>query len=451
MKAYLVRVEGVCGLAALCALATLAASCTPDAPAPARLEFRYAPLPGQIKPTEADRYRELLAGGRMGSAAEVRAWPEQWYCWVPSALPDGLGGADLFRGEYHGRQYILVARGSDGMMAPGELAAWGLANVKATTDETWAPAVAFELDEPGTVLFSYLTRWPQGRRLVTLVDGKAVSAPVAKRGPAPRGMIAGLSTPEEAQRMASALAAGMPPQPMPGAQQWAAQSAEFTRRARAALRQTLAPKEPQTLELAAAVEFLREKTGANFHVNWRALAVAGVDPKTPVTLRHNTPVTGEKALQSLLADLSRGGDKQLAYGIDCGVVTISTPKELAATARTPAFVNCGTDAKSLAARLSLRWFAIRPDFLDEQQLDLVVDYLGEVANVPIHVKWEALQNADVTNRSMVCLKLDTVAERVMQCALEDLSTGATRLGYVIQDGKVILSTVDDLRRNASGR
>lgn len=77
--------------------------------------------------------------------------------------------------------------------------------------------------------------------------------------------------------------------------------------------------------LRDVIETLREGSGANFNVNWKALASANVDPNTPVTIRARN-ITLRKALDLVLSNVS-GGDALSFYAAD-GVIEITT-RELA--------------------------------------------------------------------------------------------------------------------------
>lgn len=425
---------------AVCGMAMMAASCTPEAVRPARLEFRLVPTREQIKPEDAGAYRKLLAAGRVGTAH-----PEKRYAWAPTALPEQAGARGLFTGVHEGRRYMLVDGGLFGMMVPDGTMAWGLAKVAATTDESGAPAVAFDLDEPGTLQFAMMTQYAQQWHVAILVDGEVVAAPVVKTVLGRRGMIAGHFTRAQAERMAAALAAGMPPRTIPDARQWAATLEELNGRTREALRRSRTVMEFRGQELAEVVDELREKTGVNFHINWRALAAMEVDPKTPVTLKAAGPVTAEAALQRILLNLSGEGKKLAAYRIEGGVVVISTQKQLGASARRPVFLGCGTDTASQAALMKVRCLPMRMDF-DGQELDFVTDYLHEVCEIPIQVKWEELEKAAVEKRTSVVIRLkQVVPEQFLQCLLEDLSAVVgTRVGYAIREGKITISTAADL-------
>src|SRR3954471_2895944 len=70
-----------------------------------------------------------------------------------------------------------------------------------------------------------------------------------------------------------------------------------------------------------AIDSLRDLSGANIHVNWRALEEIGVGKDTPVNLRVRN-VTLEKSLNLILSEAG-AGDK-LAYYTDQGVVEITT-------------------------------------------------------------------------------------------------------------------------------
>src|SRR6185503_19075525 len=77
---------------------------------------------------------------------------------------------------------------------------------------------------------------------------------------------------------------------------------------------------------ADVVDFLRDVSGANIFVNWKALEAAGVDRTAPVTARLRN-IKFSKALTIILDSVS-GGTVPLGYTIDDGVITISTGEDL---------------------------------------------------------------------------------------------------------------------------
>jgi hypothetical protein len=77
--------------------------------------------------------------------------------------------------------------------------------------------------------------------------------------------------------------------------------------------------------LGDVIDYLRDSTGANIFVNWKALKTAGIDQHTPVTLNlKNAPFS--KVLEAMLDSL--GGKAKLDYEIESHVFTISTARDL---------------------------------------------------------------------------------------------------------------------------
>ena len=74
------------------------------------------------------------------------------------------------------------------------------------------------------------------------------------------------------------------------------------------------------------IDFLRDITGANIFVNWRAMEAAAIDKNAPVTARLRD-VKFSKALDIILSDVG-GGTVKLGYTVDEGVITISTGDDL---------------------------------------------------------------------------------------------------------------------------
>jgi hypothetical protein len=73
--------------------------------------------------------------------------------------------------------------------------------------------------------------------------------------------------------------------------------------------------------LTDAIDFLRDVSGANIAVNWKALEEAGVAKDTPVNVRLRR-VSLRKAMEMVLSEAG-GGDK-LAYDTDQNVIEITT-------------------------------------------------------------------------------------------------------------------------------
>ncbi|MEA2736444.1 MAG: hypothetical protein QOE14_2895, partial [Humisphaera sp.] len=79
------------------------------------------------------------------------------------------------------------------------------------------------------------------------------------------------------------------------------------------------------IPLAEAIDFIRDATGANIHVNWRAIELLNVTRETPTTLNLRD-VTARRALKALLDETGAG--EYLTFYVDDGVLEVTT-KEIA--------------------------------------------------------------------------------------------------------------------------
>lgn len=94
---------------------------------------------------------------------------------------------------------------------------------------------------------------------------------------------------------------------------------------RAALGRTVPDLNFTGVTLGDAIEFLRDVSGANIHVNWPALEAVGVGKDTQVNLHlRNIPL--RKVLQLILREAGSG--ELLTFYIDDGIIEVTT-KELA--------------------------------------------------------------------------------------------------------------------------
>jgi len=84
------------------------------------------------------------------------------------------------------------------------------------------------------------------------------------------------------------------------------------------------------IDFKDVVQFLREYSGVNIHVSWRALTAGGIEKRTKVSVDvKDIPV--QRALELVLADVgaaAAGADAEPDYTIDGGVLTISPRADL---------------------------------------------------------------------------------------------------------------------------
>lgn len=91
--------------------------------------------------------------------------------------------------------------------------------------------------------------------------------------------------------------------------------------AKSAMSRRLPDVKLQNVSLADSIEFIRDVSGANVVVNWRALEAAGVSKDTPINVRLNG-VSLRKVLATVLNEA--GGGTALAYVVEDNVIEITT-------------------------------------------------------------------------------------------------------------------------------
>jgi hypothetical protein len=101
--------------------------------------------------------------------------------------------------------------------------------------------------------------------------------------------------------------------------------AALTARVDAAPRTVLDRTLPETkftgVTLGDALDFVRDVSGLNIHVNWKALEAQNVTADTPVNIRLRS-VSVRKLLNLLLSEA--GGGDTLTYFVDEGVIEVTT-------------------------------------------------------------------------------------------------------------------------------
>jgi hypothetical protein len=141
--------------------------------------------------------------------------------------------------------------------------------------------------------------------------------------------------------------------------------------ARVRLERTLERVSAQATPLEKVMQMLRDQTGVNLFVNWRALEAAGINREAPVTLDLHG-VSAAVALRMALKDVG-GGNVLLRFDVDEGVVIVSTADDLAKSACTRVYNVRDLIEEEFEHRRRLAGDAQKP--VDEQQ---VVDALVRV-------------------------------------------------------------------------
>jgi beta-lactamase regulating signal transducer with metallopeptidase domain len=103
-----------------------------------------------------------------------------------------------------------------------------------------------------------------------------------------------------------------------------------------------------------------------------------------------------------------------------------------------------TDAANKATRDKLE-VKLADVNVDDQPLEKVLTFLQESSRTNFHVNWGALESSGIAKNNGVTLHLADVPYRRALVSVLESASGNVRLGYTVEDGVVIISTMDDLR------
>ncbi|HEY2585487.1 MAG TPA: M56 family metallopeptidase [Tepidisphaeraceae bacterium] len=90
---------------------------------------------------------------------------------------------------------------------------------------------------------------------------------------------------------------------------------------------------------------------------------------------------------------------------------------------------------------------------DTVLLDDIVDFLRDVSGAKIVVNWKALKAAGINQSTMVTVRLKNVRFSKALSIILDAASGGhkPRLGYRVEDGVIVISSIDDLSKNVEVR
>ena len=203
--------------------------------------------------------------------------------------------------------------------------------------------------------------------------------------------------------------------------------------------------------LDAAIAFIRDVSGLEIVVQWRALNKAGVHKGTKVSLQlKNVPVS--RALKLLLSAAAEPGT--LTYAVRAGKVIISTPGALEKLppepkpSTRPATAPVLPGEPSEAGKKTLEKLAAELTVLNFDQVELqdAIQYLRKQLGAPLYVNWRGVKAAGASKSTKVSLKLEKVKLGDALRKLLAVAAGPGQLTYGVGEGLVLISTPDDLRR-----
>ena len=178
--------------------------------------------------------------------------------------------------------------------------------------------------------------------------------------------------------------------------------------------------------LEDAIDFLRDVTGANIFVHWKAIEKAGLKKNTPATAALKN-VTFRTALTKVLESASTEKAK-LGFTTDDGVIVISI---------------AGADpAAKVTGKLPPE--ADRPlpevNFNGVPFAD-VVDFLRDVSGANIFVNWNEFKRAGIEKDAPVTVRLrEAKFSTVIRTVLASVSDGKTPLRFKFEDNVITINT-----------
>ncbi len=241
-------------------------------------------------------------------------------------------------------------------------------------------------------------------------------------------------------------------------------------RIRAALARQVEEVAFEATPLGEVVAYLTELMGVNVHVQWARLEDFGAGNETPISLKLRG-VTVERVWQLVLNEIR---EVPVDYMIEDGVLLISTREGIlrnlttrvydvrdllgappsvggGSTARIPAGVggsltsSAGAEARRQGASSSDVNSALNSVVphasIQDQPLEMVLDWLTELSGINLIVEWEDLSQNGVERDTPISLSLRNLPlGAVLAEVLRKAGRSEIELGYAVEDGLLRIAT-----------
>jgi hypothetical protein len=177
--------------------------------------------------------------------------------------------------------------------------------------------------------------------------------------------------------------------------------------------------------LSDIIDFLRDVSGANIYVDWRAAEAAGIKKNAAVNVQLRN-VKFSTALTKVLESVSTEKAK-LVWRAGDGVIVITTPeraKQELVTGKLPPDVD---------RRLPEANF-------NNTALSDVIDFLRDVSGANLFVNWVELEKAGLKRDAPVSLRLrDMTLSSVLRLVLESANNGKTPVRFTYEDNVITVT------------
>jgi len=212
------------------------------------------------------------------------------------------------------------------------------------------------------------------------------------------------------------------------------------------------------VKLSDAIDFIRDVTGENIYVDWKALERAGVTKHSPVTVSA-THITIRETFRTILEGT---GSSSLEIYVMRSTIVVSTKLNFAdrKTQKGPYLAEL-SDSRNDAAVLEKHIASVQ---LPQVSLKDATDLVRDLTGVPINVKWKPLAAAGIDRNTPISLTIhDAEFSSVLYFILDQAGDG--KLGYVTEPTEIMaydrtlkkrvrkqtelitISTIDDLEAN----
>jgi hypothetical protein len=242
----------------------------------------------------------------------------------------------------------------------------------------------------------------------------------------------------------SAFAADPAPAPTPPAVATDATQNAVSDEMAALLNKRLPEVKFDNVALADVIDFLRDVTGANVHVDWRSFEAAGIDKNAQVSLRLRN-VKFSTVLDTVLSEFTTP-ERKVSYKLLDNIILIAVHEELPATAGQPQARVQDSQSRVVVVN-NLRDLCVDPDAMTVVAIGSLRSEVGLNGDDVIRILEDELKRADDS-------ALPYSARNAMRLTLKDLylSRGQTAdasrvlVDMVRDNGKVQRSYADMQRR-----
>jgi len=211
----------------------------------------------------------------------------------------------------------------------------------------------------------------------------------------------------------------------------------------AKLKKKLPSLDLSEMNLEQAIQFLREVSGVSIHVNWWALNEVGVTKQTKVA-----GPSGGTLAEAFDSTLFRAGGHEIDWWPGGGSIYISSAASrcrMWANAAKFTVLKPDHDPKNTARSLDrYRMRVPVAEFPADVPLELMVQFMREVARIPIHVRWHALKAANVDRNTVCNIHLVDVTGKYLLGMIFTEGIGSKECAIAVCGGAIIISARTDI-------